>query len=316
MYFVLDFLSCDTSGLFISELCGCGSCTAEEWVEGNFCEKPNRDYPQFIMFDPFRDCHTHIKETEIYLETREIEKKFRVYSLSVWQRLICEVKVGIDESQKNVEEIITQCRTCLPLLPQISCIAELSHYFNETRVSWFNFEPLQLLASCLSQEVVCAWEQYSSIFQECCSQRKLREYSGILFCESSEHVFVLEMDESSNDEMTVSQIPDLCACLCRILSCPAVNLHLVHEQINHLLLSFCYCFEGYLEKFGIMSLKQLADLDQLRIVSLRDKNGSFDYNIQVNIPDIKYAYTRNVVQKCMSTIIIGIDDYVCIGFSI
>ena len=86
--FVLDF--CED---FISELCGSGGCTEEQWIEGLFCEKSNKDYPQFMMLDPFRDCHAQIKEKEIYFEAREIEKNFRVCCLRVWQKFICDVKV-------------------------------------------------------------------------------------------------------------------------------------------------------------------------------------------------------------------------------
>ena len=282
LYFILDFL-CE---LFFPELCDCGGCTEDYWIEGKFCERPNKDYPQCIMFDPFRDCHTHILEREIYLETRELEKKFRVYSLSVWQKLISEVRVARDKPQRNIEELITQCRVHLPLPPQISCIAELSYYFNETRVSWFNWEPVQCLAQCLSQEVVCIWQQYSSLFQQYCSQRKLKEYSGILFCESSEHVFILEIDESVN-QMMVSEIPDLCACLCHTFDCQAVNLHIVQdlavEQVNHLALSFCYCFEGYADKFTkFRSFAQVTALEKFRVVRLKDRNGAFNHDIQVN----------------------------------
>ena len=283
MYFVLDFPSCDISELFIFEMCGCGNCSEQDWFEGRFCERPNKDYPHFMMLDPFRDCHTHNKETEIYLETRELEKKFRVYSLSVWQKLICEVKAS-KNPQRNIEKLITQCRVHLPLPPQISCIAELTHYFNETRVSWFNFEPVQCLAQCLSQDFVCTWEQYSSLFQECCSQRKLKEYSGILLCESSEHVFILEIDESVN-QMMVSEIPGLCACLCHTFDCRAVNLHLVKDlkQVNHLALSFCYCFDDYADKFTeFSSFTQVTALENFRAVRLKDRNGAFNHDIQVN----------------------------------
>ena len=74
-------------------MCGCGGCTEEQWIEGLFCEKSNKDYPHFMMLDPFRDCHAQIKKTEIYFEAREMEKKFRVCCLRVWQKLICDVKV-------------------------------------------------------------------------------------------------------------------------------------------------------------------------------------------------------------------------------
>ena len=294
--------------MFISELCGCGGCTEEEWIKGKSCDRPNKEYPQFMMLDPFRDCHTQMKETEIYLETKELERKFRVVSLSVWQKLICEVKVASDKPQKNIEELIAQCRVHLPLPPQISCIAELSHYFNETRVSWFNFEPVQCLARCLSQDVVCTWEQYSSLFQECCAQRKLKEYDGILFCELSEHVFVLEIDESVN-QMMVSEIPYLCACLCHTFDCRAVNLHLVKdlEQINHLTLSFCYCFEGYADKFTeLSSFTQVTALENFRVVRLKDRNGAFNHDIQVNhyehaciILFYKVVYKYSILQMYM-----------------
>ena len=269
--------------MFISELCGCGNCTEQEWVKGRFCERPNKDYPQCIMFDPFRDCHTHILESGIYLETRELETKFRVYSLSVWQKLKSEVKVAGDKSQRNIEELITQCRVHLPLPTQISCIAELRHYFNETRVSWFNFEPVQCLAQCLSQDVVCTWDQYSSLFQKYCSQRKLKECDGILFCELSEHVFVLEIDESVN-QMMVSEIPHLCTCLCHTFDCKVVNLHLVKylEQINHLALSFCYCSDGYADKFTKITSFAKVALVKFGVVKLEDRNGAFDHNFQVN----------------------------------
>ena len=283
--FVLYFLSSDISGLFIPEYCGCGGCTEAKWNEGKFCEKPNKDYPQFMMFDPFRDCHTQMKETDTYLKTKELERKFRVYSLSVWQKLVCEVKEASDTPQRNIEELIAQCCVRLPLPKQISCIAELSHYFDEMRVSWFNFEPVQCLAQCLSQDVVCTWEQYSSTFQHYCSQRKLKEYSGIRFCESSEYVFILEIDESVN-QMMVSEIPNLCAGLCRIFDCQAVSLHLVEEglgQINHLALSFCYCFEGYADKFTkFSSFAQVTALENFRVVRLKDRNGAFNHHIQVN----------------------------------
>ena len=260
--------------MFISGLCGCGSCTEENWVEGIFCERPSKDFPQFMTFDPFRDCHTQMKETDIYSKTKEIEKKFRVYSLSVWQKLV---------TNPNIDDLIAQCHVHLQLPPQISCIAELSHYFNEMRVSWFNFEPVQCLAQCLSQDVVCTWEQYSSLFQECCSQQKLREYDGILFCESSDHVFVLEIDESDN-QMTVSEIPDLRVCLSRIFHCQRINLHLVcQEQINHLALSFCYCSDDYVDKFSKLGFEQVVALRKFRIVRLKDRNGSFfPHDIQVN----------------------------------
>ena len=267
-------------------MCGCGGCTEKELVEGKFCERPNKDYPQCIMCDPFRDCHTHIKETKIYSETRELEKKFRVYVLSVWQKLIYEVKVASDKPERSIEELIAQYCVHLSSPPKISCIADLSQYFNKTRVSWFNFEPVHCIAQCLSQDVVYTREQYSSLFQKCCSQRKLIEYSGIPFCESSEHVFVLEIDESVN-QMMVSEIPDICACLSHTFDCQAVNLHLVQdlatEQINHLALSFCYCFDDYADKFTkFKSFTQVSALQKFRAVRLKDRNGAFNHDIQVN----------------------------------
>ena len=195
----------------------------------------------------------------------------------------------IDKSQRNIGELIDQYRVHLPLLPQISCVTELTHYFNETRVSWFNYEPVHCLAQCLSQEVVCSWNQYGSVFQQRCSQRRLREYDGIPFCESSEHIFVLEIDESV-DQMMVSQIPRLCSCLCRILSCPAVYLHLVQEQKDHLALWFCYCYEDYLKTFHALIPEQLVDLKEFRVVRLKDRKNSFNFEVAGELFYINYIY--------------------------
>ena len=80
--------------------------------------------------------------------------------------------------------------------------------------------------------------------------------------------------------MKLSEISRLRESLICVLGCGAISVHLVAVGTGSLLLSFCYCFDDYINKFNLKprQLKSLAEVKVCRITSLRDKHNQFVYN--------------------------------------
>ena len=124
------------------------------------------------------------------------------------------------------------------------------------------------------------WEEYVQHFKKYCSERNLKEYSGIFFNEEIDNIFILEIDEHYHN-MKLSEIPYLRDSLICVLGCDAISVHLVAVKKGSLLLSFCYCFDDYIIKFQNLTqrqLKSLAEIKVCRITSLKDKHNQFVYN--------------------------------------
>jgi len=137
------------------------------------------------------------------------------------------------------------------------------------------------------------WDDYDQHFKKYCSEHNLKEYAGILFNEENDYIFILEIDESYHD-MKLAEIPLLRKSLIRVLDCPAVSVHLVAVRTSSLLLSFCYCFDDYIDKFSLTptQLKSLAEIKLCRITSLKDKHNQFVYE---NIQSCKVCYMQSYI---------------------
>ena len=201
-------------------MCGCGTCTIKDWKQGRRCEKPNTEkYPKFMLLNPNQSIaarfhHTLSEENELYAMTADIDEKFRVCSCKTWSSLKCEVEGYEDRKRRGPkQDIVMELRTTYfqLLMPiHVTSIEELNDLFSKIRVLWFNFEPIHYIATIrlgdLYPKVIQMWEDYVCHFRKYCSERYLKEYSGILFNEESDNVFILEIDECFY-EMKLSDIP-------------------------------------------------------------------------------------------------------------
>ena len=281
--------------MYQKEMCGCGVCTIKDWQQGRKCIKPNTaEYPKFVLLNPKHAIATHFrrplsKQNELYAMTKDIDDKFRACSVLTWCSLKCEVEGKCQQDrrgqQQDVSDIAMELCTYfqLPIPVHVTTMQELNSLFHRICVSWFHFQPIHYIATHrlgkLYPEVVEMWEDYIQCFKKYCSERNLREYSSILFNEENENIFILEIDERYY-EMKLSDISRLRESLICVLGCGAISVHLVAVGTGSLLLSFCYCFDDYINKFNLTprQLKSLAEVKVCRITSLRDKHNQFVYN--------------------------------------
>ena len=285
----------DPLSMYPHEMCGCGSCTIFDWKQGRRCEKPNTEkYPKFVLLNPNQSIaarfdHTLSEENELYAMTTDIDERFRKCSVKTWSSLRCEVEgYGARKRRgpkQDISDIVMELRIYfqLPMPINVTSIEELNDLFSKIRVSWFNFKPIHYIATSrlgdLYPEVIQMWEEYVQHFKKYCSERNLKEYSGILFNEESDNVFILEIGECYY-KMKLSDIPLLRDSIICVIGCRAISVHLVAVGTGSLLLAFCYCCDDYINKFNLTpkQLKSLAEVKVCRITSIRDKHNQFVYN--------------------------------------
>ena len=279
-------------------MCSCKKCTVEDWKQGKRCENPmTEEYPKFVLLSPNHRIaaqlqHGLVEENELYAMTEEIDKEFRSCSYQTWCSLKYEVEAR-DQRKQVISDIIMKL-WALPI-PDVTNIRELNNLFSKLHVSWFNFEPIRLIASHMLRsypEVIQQWEDYVKHFEKYCSDRNVREYASILFNEESGNIFTIEIDEQYN-EMKLSDIALLRESLSTVLGFHALSVHLVTVK-GCLLLSFCYCFDDYINKFNLTprQLQSLANSELCKITSLKDKHNVFDYN---DIQNYKVCYLFFIV---------------------
>ena len=299
-------------------MCGCKKCTVEDWKQGRRCETPNVEkYPKFVLLNPNQKIaeqfdHKLSEENKLFAMTKQIDKKFCTCSSRTWSSLKYEVErrgfIWQRRRKQNISDIVMELCTKFSLsIPlHVKSIPELNDFFSKLHVSWFNFEPIRFIATHrlnnLYPELVSQWEDYVQDFKKYCSERNLREYASILFSEESDNIFIIEVDEQYN-KMKLSDISLLRDSLCVVLGCDAISVHLVTVKIGSLLLSFCYCFDDYINKFNLTprQLKSLAEIKLCKITSLEDKNNLFVYN---NIQSCKVCYLFLIMLNVSSDLMI------------
>ena len=286
--------------LFLHEMCGCGKCTVDDWMQGRLCPQRRKEYyPKFILLQ--RDSprvSTLLKpnlDMNIMLQaqTENVIEIFKSCYFLTMENLYREVNGYWYDRQRRIPIVIDevvrllQNRLGLPVPQDITDVDNLNNYLKSMRVSWFNFEPIALISKVFLNpfypELQKKWIEYFHIFHEYCYQRNLRECAGILFNTENDNIFILRVDEAYYD-MTLSDISCLRESLCYVLGCKELSVHLLGISPGSLLLVFCYCADDYHSRFQQLTKEQLtclADLKICKILSLRDIDNHFVYpNIQ------------------------------------
>ena len=286
--------------LFLRQMCGCGKCTVDDWMQGRLCPQRRKEYyPKFILLQ--RDSprvSTLVKpnlgiDIKLQAQTENVIAIFKSCYFLTMENLYREVNGYWYGRRRRIPIVIDdvvrllQNRLGLPVPQDIVGVDDLNHYLKSIRVSWFNFKPIALISKVFLNpfypEVHKKWIEYYHHFHEYCYQRNLRECAGILFNNENDNIFILQIDETYYN-MMLSDISGLRDSLCYVLGCNELSVHLLGISPGSLLLVFCYCADDYHSRFQQLTREQLtclADLKICKVLSLRDIENHFVYsNIQ------------------------------------
>ena len=285
--------------LFLPQMCGCGNCTVDDWMQGRPCLQARKEnFPELILLQRNTPIVSTLfkpnlaVDVELRAETEEVKKLFHTCLYLTIDKLSNEVSRSGKNSRKriplSIDKIVRllKYQLGLPVKQEILSLDQLEEYLCSINVSWFNFKPIavisQVFLNGIYPELQTKWEKYFRLFYDYCGRRNLKQYAGILFNTESENIFILRVDGKYYD-MKLSDISCLRDSLCYVLDCNKLSVHLITISRSSLLLVFGYCFEDYHSRFQLTNeqLTCLADLRICRILSLRDYRSHFVYpNIQ------------------------------------
>ena len=264
-------------------------------IQGDKCTKPRKKwYPGLLLLNRahtsslLSQLHHGIDEAgKVYSETEKLETKFGRYCTQTLNRL--EESVGRKffgryrqltwkSVYKKLADRFVESRNL-----RVDNIISLKVYlFDELRISWFNFLPVQKIAEWfLSSQLDLQqkWNEYVKLFKYYCTNRNMKDVVKTLFNSDSENIFMIQVDDVYNN-MKVCDIAHFRKTLADIFNIKQTSLHLVAVDCGSLCILFSFHYD-YLLKFQTLSLFQLYMLSHCNVQTLRDTRNRFEYeNIQ------------------------------------
>ena len=278
---------------FLSQSCGCGSCTIKGWRTEQACQNVYKETrPDLLIVNPDHLIASEFitferdydRQARLCSETSKVVRHFTLLSLKTWRYL----KLIVEEKKYKVSDITFELSVWLNHpLPVMSNLHELQSQLYLLHVSWFNFGILFFLVeqflTTSYPDLQSNWKNYFDVFGEYCSDQNLKDYVNVFFKVEEQNVFLLEVHKCLYS-FTLSDIRALQNSLSIALGCPSVCLHLVTVRGGSVIIYLYYSYSDYLTVFQSLTTEQLKMISQIksyRILSLTDLHNQFRYdNIQ------------------------------------